>query len=99
MGQLDGDWHVGMAAHGLDGFIKAGLGCVIPQAKIAVGDASFGFDRTCFYDQKSCAGLGEVAKMHVVPCGGAAVVSGVLTHWRNDNAIIEGQFPQRQGRE
>ena len=82
-----------------NGFGKGGFCFIIPQANIAIGNATFGFDSGCFDNQKPRTRLGKIAKMNVMPVGGFAVIGRILTHRRNYDAVIKGKAAQCEGGE
>ena len=54
-----------------------------------MGDAPFRGNGAGFEDQKPSSGLGEIAKMLIMPGLHLALLGGVLTHGRDDDAIVQ----------
>ena len=63
------------------------------KPEIGLAKTSRLLDRGRLSDEKSCAGKRKVTEVHRVPVCGAAVLRGVLTHRRYDDAIDQLQVP------
>ncbi|MGY4316407.1 hypothetical protein ACVWW1_005734 [Bradyrhizobium sp. JR3.5] len=79
MRELDRGHRAVVLQEGGDAFERRDL-LVVPDADIAVGDASFGGDRRGLDHHEPGAALGELAEMHEVPVIGEAVGCRVLAH-------------------
>jgi len=73
--------------------------CVIPKAKIGIGDAALGRDRRGLDDDEAETADGEAPEMHEVPVIGQAMARRILAHRRHDGAVLEGEAAKRRGRE
>ena len=99
MGELDGDRHRGMAAHGGQHPAEGIFRGVRPQAEIGRRNTAFRFDRSGLDDQQAGAGMAQVAVVHQVPVGRFAVVGRILAHRRNRDAVGQAQRADRIGGE
>ncbi len=91
MSQLHGDRHGGIFADGRQDGFQCGFGGVVPQAEIAIGDATGGFHGGRFDDQQPRARQGQAAQMLHMPVAGPAIVGRILAHGRDDDAVLQGQ--------
>jgi hypothetical protein len=99
MGNLDpkhGAAHApGLRDHaGQGGFIIVGV-----HPKTAMGDTAMPFDMSCLHNHQGGTGMSQHPEVHEMPIIGAAVVSGILAHRRNHDAIGKLQARQAKRRE
>src|SRR5215468_10062647 len=64
---------------------------VFPKPEILRTDAAFWQNGRCFGEHQRRTAESELAEVDDVPVIREAVVAGVLAHWRNTNAIAQGQ--------
>ena len=79
-----------LAMHKARNTLQARDVLILPDAKIANGNAAFGHNRRGFENHHARAALRARTKMHQVPIGREAIFAGVLAHGRNTDAI--GKF-------
>ncbi len=87
MGELDGDRHVGMPAHGFENPRERRLVLVGPETEVVRADATLRDDGGRFDDEETGSREREVAQMNRVPIRRAAVFGRVLAHGRDDDAV------------
>jgi len=68
------------------------FGIVVPQAKVARGNAANRLNRGGLNNQQARPGKRQLPKMDAMPCGGLAFAGGILTHRRNNNAVFQCQL-------
>src|SRR5215813_13993246 len=83
--------------------------CAITRAKAAslsseyipraMGDTAMPFDMSCLHNHQGGTGMSQHPEVHEMPIIGAAVVSGILAHRRNHDAIGKLQARQAKRRE
>ena len=64
---------------------------VLPKTGILRRDSTLWRHRGGFDDGESWTALYDTSKMSLVPHGVVAVIGGVLTHWGDHDAVLEGQ--------
>ena len=99
MGKLQGDGTFRMRPHRR---YHPPQGCfmgVVIKAEIADGDPAFLGHGGSFDEDEPGAGKREIAEMDHVPVIGLTGRCRILAHWRDDDAIGEGQPAQGQRRE
>jgi hypothetical protein len=69
------------------------------ESEASVSDAAMALDIRHLHHNKSGSGHGEHGKVLEVPVGGAAIMSRVLTHWRNSDAVRDVHRTNIEGRE
>ena len=97
--ELNRERHVRIPPYARKDATHRRLGLVGPQADIGVGDPALGQNGGRLDGQKGGAGKGELAQMDQVPVGHAAVLGGILTHGRYDDAIGEFESGDAKRRE
>jgi hypothetical protein len=78
--------------------VRRDLG-VVPQAEIAVGDATARLHRRGLGEHDPCAAGGEPAEMYQMPVVGHAVLGRVLAHRRDHDAVGRAHAAQVDRRE
>lgn len=64
---------------------------ILPQPRVLRRDASFGRHGRGFYDCETWAALQDAAEVREVPGGEVPVGGGVLAHWGDEDAVLEGE--------
>jgi hypothetical protein len=72
---------------------------ILPDAKIAGGDAALGQDCRGFKNYQAGATLGAAPEVDEMPLAGESVHRRVLAHGRNTDAVREGNGTQLERRE
>jgi len=67
---------------------------VVPDAGVAVRDASARLDGGCLDEDDARAALREFAQMHEMPVGHVPVARRVLAHRRHDDAVARRDAAQ-----
>src|SRR4051812_6770895 len=66
-----------------------------PDTQIAVSNASFGYDRSCFRKDQPGAAGGHLSQVHEMPVIHKTIVRTVLAHGRYDDTVFERDPAQR----
>ena len=99
MAELQADLRVGLGVHEIDDALPGRLVLGLVGAGAAGRDAALGRDAGHLGVDEAGAALGALAEMDEVPVGRAAVHRLVLRHRRDDDAVLQLQVAQPEGRE
>jgi hypothetical protein len=80
-----------------DPFQRRNLG-ILPQAGAGIGDAAFGCHARRLDDHEAEAAQREAAEMHQVPVVHDAMPRRILAHGRDDGAVLQDEFAERERR-
>lgn len=64
---------------------------IFPQPRIFRRDSAFGCHGCGFNDGETWAALDDAAEVCEVPCCVVSILGGVLTHWGDYDAVLEGE--------
>jgi hypothetical protein len=70
---------------------------VVPQAQVTRRDAAFACHGSGFSEDKTGSADCPAAEVNKMPVIGKAIDSAILTHWRDDDAVVNCDAPDGEG--
>ena len=99
MGELDAELRGAVAPADVDDVLEGRFAVVRIEAEAAMGDAAVALHMGRLDDDEAGSRISEHAEMGDVPVAGAAVIGAVLAHRRDDDAVVELDAGELDGRE